>query len=188
MVDEVVVEQYQGDDSTRNGCVGKVEHRAEEYAVLSSIDGNPRWHVPFQERKVEHIDDSAIQKLSVAIAPRHECGHFGKGRVVENESVKKAVDDVPCGSGHDEAQAHNESHRSVSADFPTDIPSDGADSNNPEECEKEFPSPDFPAESHSVVLDENQLEPGCNLDTLSKIHPRLDTDFDDLVDDKDGDE
>ena len=73
-------------------------------------------------------------------------------------------------------------------DFTIDEPTNQAHRHDAEKGEEEFPSPQFPTERHAVVLHEHEVEPTGDFNALSQIHARLDTDLDDLVNDKNGHE
>ena len=182
------IEKQEGYDAAGDGCIGEVEYRTEEDAVFAAIDGNPRGHVPLDEGEVEHIDDASVEEFSVTHAPGYELCRVGVGRVVEDESVEEAVDDVACGSCHDECEADDIACGATAHDFSPDEPADDADGDETEEGEDEFASEEFPSECHSVILDESDVEPGSDFDMLTEQHACLDRNLDDLVDDKHADE
>jgi len=188
MADQLVIEEQQCHDAARDGCIGKVEDRREEHAMLTGIDRHPRGHVPFDEGKVEHIDYLAVKELAVSISVGHKLGHLREGWGVENESVEEAIDDVACRSRRNQREAHDVPRRSSALDFAINKPTDEAHRHDAEEGEEEFASPQFPTERHAVVLHKNEAEPIGDFNALSQIHARLDTDLDDLVDDKNGHE
>ena len=156
--------------------------------MLTRINGHPCGHVPFNQWKVEHIDHFAVEKFAVAITPRLQLCYLWKRWVVEDESIEEAVDDVACGSCHDECETDNVACGATAHDFAPDEPADDADGDEAEEGEDEFASEEFPSECHSVVLDEGDVEPGGDFDMLAEQHACLDRNLDDLVDDKHADE
>ena len=182
------IEEQEGYDAAGDGCIGKVEYGTEEDAVLAAIDGYPRGHVPLDEWEVEHIDDASVEEFSIAHAPGYELCCVGVGGIVEDESVEEAVDDVACGSCHDECEADDVAQGATAHDFAPDEPAYDADCDETEEGEDEFASEEFPSECHSVVLDEGDVEPGGDFDMLAEQHACLDRNLDDLVDDKHADE
>ena len=186
--DDFVVENEEGYYAAGDGCVGKVEDRGEKDAVLSGVDGHPCRHFPFDEREVEHVNNTSVKEFSVSVSVGLKVCDLGKGRVVEDESVEEAVDDVACRSCRDKGEADYIASWSSALNLAVDKPSDEAYSDDAEEGEEEFASPEFPSECHTVVLDENETEPAGDFDALSQIHARLDTDLDNLVYDKNGHE
>ena len=183
-----MIEYQQGNDAARDGCIGEVKDRGEEHAVLTGVDGHPRRHVPFDEREVEHIDHLAVEELTVAISIGLEVCNLRIRWCVEDESVEEAVDDVARCSCRDERKADDITCWSSVLYLAVDEPSDEDDCHDAEKCEEELAAPEFPSEGHAVVLHEDEAEPAGDFDALPQIHARLDTDLDDLVNDKNGHE
>ena len=83
--EEPPLEQQQVEGSDRDAAVGEVEDRLEE--DVASQQGDPVG--PGPQREVEHIHDLAEKER----------------RVVPDDTVEEAVDDVAEGAGGDERQA-----------------------------------------------------------------------------------
>ena len=183
-----MIEKQQCHDAARDGCIGKVEDRGEEHTMLPRVDRHPRGHIPLDKGKVEHIDHSSVKELPISVTQWLKLCHLWIRRVVEDESVEEAIDDVACRPCRNQREAHDVPRRSSALDFTIDEPANQAHCHDAEEGEEEFASPQFPTERHAVVLHKDEAEPTGDFNALSQIHARLDTDLDDLVNDKNGHE
>ena len=183
-----MIYQQQCHNTTRDSCIGKVEDWGEEHTMLTRIDRHPIRHVPFYQGEVEHIDHLAIEELTVPFSPRLEICHLRIRGIVEDESVEKTINDVACRTRCNEGETNDVSRRSSTLDFAVDEPPNQTDSHHSEKREEEFAAPEFPSESHPVVLYKQQAEPAGDFDAFTQLHARLDTDLDDLVNDKNGHE
>lgn len=155
--------------------------------MLTRIEWKPLWHIPFDKREIEHIDYSSIEEVAIAFAPWLELCHLGIGGGVEDESIEKAVDNVACCSCRYEGEANNVAYGLATLYLVADKPRNESYGYNSEESEEEFASPQFPSKCHAVVLDKDEAEPTGYFNALAQMHACLDTDLDDLVNDKNGD-
>ena len=139
--DDFVVKNEEGYYAAGDGCVGKVEDRGEKDAVLSGVDGHPCRHFPFDEREVEHVNNTSVKEFSVSVSVGLKVCDLGKGRVVEDESVEEAIDDVACCPSRNQREAYDVSRWSSALDFAINKPTDEAHRHDAEEGEEEFASP-----------------------------------------------
>lgn len=183
-------EEHEDDYSHTDARVGKVEHRAEEYAVFACIgqeaDGvepRPRHgHVPLYEREVEHIDHFAFEQRCISLAPAGHDRHVGVGRLGEHHTIEYAVDDVAYCSAYDEGEAHHEAHVLLAVQQPQGVVDDDAYGEQAEDGE-EYLRAERPTECHAFVFDKSDVEPVGHDDVLAEGHGGLDLIFYDLVDD-----
>ena len=178
--EEFPLEQDQVDRAHRDAAVREVEHRLEE--DVSSDKRDPVG--PGPEREVEHVHHLALHERCV-MAPR---GDQSGRRLREHQSVEQAVDDVAEGAGRNQRQTHQHARRNRF--FPLQQPGNPAgqdtEQDDPERREGVLAddTAERHAESHPLVLDEQDLEPVAeHVEVLPDGHVRLDQDFDDLVDD-----
>ena len=105
--DVAVVEEYERYDSARDGGIGDVEYRLEEEELLPAYEWDPVGPDEAEEREVEHVNHLAEEERSVASGFGEDGGDLGWHRVVEDQSVEHAVEDVACGSGCYKGEAHD---------------------------------------------------------------------------------
>ena len=130
------------------------------------MDWEPLGHVPLDEGEIEHVDDFAVEKFAISVAPRLEVGYLRVWGGVEDESVEEAVDDVACCSCCYEGEADDVADWFSLFYLCVDEPSDAYDGDDAEEREEEFASEQFPSECHAVVFDEHEAEPTGDFDAL----------------------
>ena len=158
MPDETPLEDYQVKNPDGYRAVGDVEHRAEKY--LASEERNP--FREGEERKIQHIDNLALQKP----------------RVVEDEAVEHAVDDVAQGSSDEERDAKQgpELHAFLhELEEKPEQKHHRSDTEHAEENLAPLRPRNLPSECHAVVLDKQYVKPfSQHWDGFTHRHRRLD--------------
>ena len=189
---ELPLEQDQVDGAYRDAAVGEVEDGFEE--DVAAHEGDPVG--PGPEREVEHVHHFALHEGRV-VAPGGDQAGGGLG---ENQPVEQAVEDVAEGAGGDHGEAYEYAHghgstllspsflvrRGPALQQLGDPPCQETEQDDPERGEGVLAdhAAEGHAEGHSLVLDEQDLEPvGEDREGLPDGHVGLHQDFDDLVDD-----
>ena len=186
------MEQDQVDGAYRDAAVSEVEDGFEEDVAAHERDPvGPR-----PEREVEHIHHLALHEGRV-VAPG---GDHAGGGLGEDQPVEQAIKNVAEGAGRDHRQAHEHTHGHGRPLFRAgllvrlgpplqevgDPPDQEAEKDDPERGEGILAedAAEGHAEGHSLVLDEQDLEPVReDRDGLPDGHVGLHQDLDDLVDD-----
>ena len=184
------MEQDQVDGAYRDAAVGEVEDGLEEDVAAHERDPVG----PGPEREVEHVHHFALHEGRV-VAPGGDQAGGGLG---EDQPVEQAVDDVAEGAGGDQGEADEHAHghggallgllvrRGSALEQLGDPPGQEAEQDDPERGEGVLAhdASKGHAEGHSLVLDEQDLEPVReDREGLPDGHVGLHQDFDDLVDD-----
>ena len=149
--------------------------------MLAADIGQTCWPVPFNKGEVEHVHHTTQHQLPIACAPRHEFGYYGSWRVVEYHTVEHAVEDVACSSGRYHRHADEVAPVHAPLDLATDVPDEECDCNDAERSEEPLVE-NLHAESHSIVLGKENLEPVGDTYALVQVHAGLDGHLDGVVD------
>ena len=169
--EELVLEEYQVDSPDSDAAVRDVENRSEEQQTVSSDERDPLGPYCVDKREIQHIHNPS----------EHERG------IIEYHSIEQAVDDVSESSCTNKGQAHEYSGRSFSfADQGRNPPAKGTEQGDPEKGQAELAdsTAELHSESHTLILDEEYLEPvPYYVEVLPDLHIGFDQDLDDLVDD-----
>ena len=175
-----------------DGRVSEIEDGAEENEMPIGAEkeiGKPRGvflrHI--NEGEIKHVDHAPMQPIGIAAAIGEEGRDLGVGAFAENAPVKDAIDDVAYGSRSDERNAEQHAELGVFPRQANQNPKQGDNGHNPENAQGQFQETAAakPAESHAVVLDEQQIEPTPDdRDFLPEGHTRLDPNLEDLVEEQ----
>ena len=90
----LAVEQDKSNDSTTDGCICKVEYRAEEDEVFSTYERHPSGPVCINYREVEHIHDFSIQTFGITFSHGYKRGNGTMSAFAEYETIEHTVDDI----------------------------------------------------------------------------------------------
>ena len=101
----LAVEKEEGYDATGDGGIGKVKDRTEENEMIAATEGHPCGPVPFNQGKIEHVDNTSVKQSAVAAAEGYELGDHGCRWIVEYESIEDTVDNVARSTSHYKRQA-----------------------------------------------------------------------------------
>ena len=183
----LAVEKEQGDDATRDGCIGEVKDGAEEDEMVATTQRHPRGPIPFDKREVEHVHYPAVEQRAITRAKADEIGHHRCRRIVEDESVEDTVDNISCRTGYDKGQTGEVTPRYAASDGTHHVDGDKQDEDDAERSEQELIE-EFPAKGHAVVLRKEQIEPIRYTNGLVEIHTCLYSNLYGLVDANDAHE
>ena len=113
-----------------------------------------------EQRKIEHVHYFAVKQRGISSVGREKSGDFRRHRIVEDDAIKNAVEDIPGSSSCDQRQTNKVACRDISiSTYQTRyIPYQSSYSQQTEKRQKKLAS-DLHSECHSVVFDKQQLEP-----------------------------
>lgn len=138
----------QDDIEHRSGYerIGQIEYRSEEHKRVS-CPRSPIGPSGLDDRKIEHVDDLAEEKVTA----------------IEDHTIENAVDEIAQSASKDEDPSPDKATRKTSAD---DIIDEITKSDNSKQSEqrKEHLAAKSNAKSHAVVLDKTKVEPLEDLD------------------------
>ena len=184
--EKTVLEENQIESAHGDAAVREVEDRGEEQKAVASHKWNPFRPDCVYHRKIKHVNNVSEHQRSIA----------------ENHTVEKTVDDVAESTGRYQCQANQHSGRNnrltvreksqgafIILGLPHkrgDPPAKHTGEDYPEKRQQELsdcPS-EFHPESHSLILDEENLKPiSDDVEMFTQLHVRLDQNLDDLVND-----
>jgi len=140
------------------------------------------------DRKIEHVDHAPVQPASIATTIGEQSGYLLVGTLIENASVKHTIDDVAHRARRDEGKAEYHAELGVFPCQAADNDEQRDDRYNTEQAQNQLhdTTTAHPAEGHTLVLDEQQLEPVPHNGNLrAQSHVRFDPNLKDLVQEQD---
>ena len=173
-------------NAARYGGIGKVKDRTEENEMIAATEGHPCGPIPFNQGKIEHVDNTSVKQSAVAAAEGYELGDHGCRWIVEYESIDDTVDNVARSTSHNEGKTREIAPRDAATYGTEHIYANEDDKDDAEGGEEEFVK-ELPSEGHSVILGKEQVKPIGEVDALVHIHARLNTYLYDLVNGDDTD-
>ena len=139
------------------------------------------------EREIKHFDYAPVQPAGITAAVREKGRDLGVSAFAEDAPIKHAVDDVAHCARRDEGNAKQYAEFGAVFRQAHQYPKQGDNRRNPENAQGQFQETAAaePAESHAVVLDEQQIKPTPDdRNLLTECHVHLDPNLEDLVEEQ----
>lgn len=182
---KVAEEKDQSYAAATDGGIGEVEDGAKK--DIAAQEGHPVG--PSEEREIEHIDHTAGEKSTIALAEGSEMSHLvqAPAALAEDEAVKEIVNDIAGSSCHHGSPTHQQTPRGT---FPDDVEKRiGEKCHSYDAEERKYHCADIlHAKRHTFVFGEANAAPVGHLYLFAKGHIGLDGNLDDLIDDEDADD
>ena len=100
-------ENKESEDATANGCIGKIENRAEEDEILPTHDGHPRRPSRFNQGEIAHIHYFTVKHRRIPSSLRQEGSNLTGRTLTEENTIEYAVYDITQRTGQYERDADN---------------------------------------------------------------------------------
>src|SRR5690606_34847411 len=94
---------YENKDHANGDCgVRDIEYRPKEEEILTAPNGEPIREVAFNQRKIEHIDNLAVEDARITATGQKKLRAVKPGAFAEDHSVEGGVDDVTHRAGENQ--------------------------------------------------------------------------------------
>lgn len=177
--------EKEGDNTAGDAGIGKIEYGTEEEEIPATDEGQPGRPVEIKQGELEHVHHPTLEGCAVALTEGNqscngilEIGTVPRWR--EYLAIEDTINDIARGSGQDKADDGEIGPTDIQSDTLEQVP-DNEEHGKNAETGKEKLTEEFQAKGHSIVLDEDKMEPWRYLDIFTKIEMCLDIDLDNLV-------
>ena len=172
LVEELILEDEQVDNSARDIGVGDIEYSAEEVAIMTHKEAEEVGGVlPLEERQMYHVDNPACEEACALL--------------LDKEAIEGTVDHIAYGTGEDKHRTDNNTLRHLRAlvDKVAYAVDKSANHHHTEEAQHNLAAiaAELHAEGEAWILDIAEVEPWKDLYRLAHMKMGVHEDFHHLV-------